>query len=525
MMRQIRLLTRLSLYGMFGLNEIRHTKDTRKKRRYYLLGILWIFLIVMLAGYVCALSYGLVFMGMGKLVPAVLSMGVSLLIFFFTLFKAGPVLFDGKAYEKQIAMPVTIRAIIVSRFLSMYLTNMLLGLLVLLPGMAVYGIMEKPGLSFYFYGIGAGIFLPLLPLTAASVLGALIAGFSSRLRRKNLISILLTIGFVCVILIGSMRMSTMEESELLGMMEQMAQQLEGQIRSIYPPAIWIADAMAQGEAAKLLLFLAVSTGSFLLFLEILRHFYVTICMLLGAREARGNYRMQVLRKKPVLRSMVERELRHYFSSTVYVTNTLIGEIMMVILAIAVLVMDTKAVEAMLGIPNAVNRALPILMGFLPAMMPLTACSISMEGKQWWMLQTLPVTEKDVIRSKVAVKLLVSFPFYLVSEVLLFAALRPQSVDAICLLAVPAVYIIFSARMGLAINRKFPLFDWENEMRVVKQSASTMLTMLASMASALVPAVVLLACPDIPAPAVYAVTVVLLKAATVGMDWKAVGLRG
>ena len=32
MTRQIRLLTKLSLYGMFGLNELRHTKDTRKKR-------------------------------------------------------------------------------------------------------------------------------------------------------------------------------------------------------------------------------------------------------------------------------------------------------------------------------------------------------------------------------------------------------------------------------------------------------------------------------------------------------------
>ena len=133
MTRQIRLLTKLSLYGMFGLNEFRHTKDARKKRRYYLFGILWAFLIVMLAGYVCALSYGLITMGLGKLVPAVLSVSVSLLIFFFTIFKAGPVLFDRKAYEKQIAMPVTVRAIIVSRFLSMYITSMLLGFLVLLP--------------------------------------------------------------------------------------------------------------------------------------------------------------------------------------------------------------------------------------------------------------------------------------------------------------------------------------------------------------------------------------------------------
>ena len=521
MTRQIRLLTRLSMYGMFGLNEFLHTRDERKKRRYYLFGVLWAFLIVMLAGYVCALSYGLIAMGLGKLVPAALSVSVSLLIFFFTIFKAGPVLFDRKAYEKQIAMPVTVRAIIVSRFLSMYITSMLLGFLVLLPGMAVCGVLENPGVTFWIYGIAAGIFLPLLPLTLASILGALIAGISSRWRRKNLISIVLTIGFACVIMIGSMRMSTMEESRLLAMMEQMATQLEGQIQSTYPPAMWIADAMAKGEAVKLALFLAVSLGSFLLFLEILRHFYVNICMLLGAREAKGNYRMQVLQRKSVLRTMVERELRHYFSSTIYVTNTLIGEIAMLILAIAVLVMDTEALETILGIPGAVSRMLPLLMGFLPVVLPLTACSISMEGKQWWMLQTLPVTEKDVIRSKVVTKLLVSLPFYLVSEVLLFVALRPKGTDAICLLAVPAAYIVFGARAGLAVNCRFPLFDWENEVRVVKQSASTMLTMLVCMVSMLIPAVALLVCPDIPAAVVYAVTIVLLAAAVWGMDRKTV----
>ena len=520
MTRQIRLLTKLSLYGMFGLNEFRHTKDARKKRRYYLFGILWAFLIVMLAGYVCALSYGLITMGLGKLVPAVLSVSVSLLIFFFTLFKAGPVLFDRKAYEKQIAVPVTVRAIIVSRFLSMYITSMLPGFLVLLPGMAVCGLMENPGVIFWIYGIAAGIFLPLLPLTLASIMGALIAGISSRWKRKNLISIVLTIGFVCVIMIGSMRMSAMEESELMGMMEQMAGQMEGQIRSMYPPAIWIADAMGKGEAVKLLLFLAVSLGSFLLFLEILRHFYVNICMLLGARETKGNYRMRVLQRKSVLRTMVERELRHYFSSTIYATNTLMGEILMLILAIAVLATGPETVEAMLGLPGVVSRILPLLVGFLPAMIPLTACSISMEGKQWWMLQTLPVTEKDVIRSKVVTKLLVSLPFYLVSEALLFIALRPADVDALCLLAVPAVYIVFGARAGLAVNSRFPVFDWENEVRVVKQSASTMLTMLVCLVSVLVPAAVLLVCPDIPAAAVYAVTAVLLATAVWGMDRKA-----
>jgi len=267
MTRQIRLLTKLSLYGMFGFNEFRHTRDGKKKLRFCLMGALWVLLILMLAGYVGLTSYGLTSIGMGYFVPAVLGMLVSLVTFFFTMTKAGPMLFDQRSYEKQVALPVEAKSIIVSRFLSMYLTDIALGLVVMLPGMAVYGVAERPGLTFYLYGFFVILFLPMLPLTAASVAGALIAGIAGRWKRGNLASILLTMIFVCVVLVGSMSLGRLDESQLGAMMEEMALQLERQIGRLYPPAIWISEAMVSGKAAWLLLFLGVSLGCFLIFLQ------------------------------------------------------------------------------------------------------------------------------------------------------------------------------------------------------------------------------------------------------------------
>ena len=511
MTRQIRLLTKLSLYGMFGFNEFRHTRDGKKKLRFCLMGALWVLLILMLAGYVGLTSYGLTSIGMGDFVPAVLGMLVSLVTFFFTMTKAGPMLFDQKSYEKQVALPVEAKSIIVSRFLSMYLTDMMLGLVVMLPGMAVYGVAERPGLTFYLYGFFVILFLPLLPLTAASILGALITGISSRWRRKNLVSILLSLILVCVILMGSFRMGGMQEDQLAAMVQELALVLENQIMAAWPPAIWVMEAMAYERTDMLLLFLGVSAGVFVVFLEVLRHFYSNICSLLSSHETKGNYRMRQLEVKSVRRSMLERELRHYFSSTVYVTNTVMGELLMVILAVAVLVMGSGSVEKMMGIPGIVERALPLLLGFLAVMMPMTSCSISMEGKQWWMMQTLPITKRDLVWGKTGACLLVAFPFYLVSEVLLLAALKPDFINGLCLVAVPAVYIVFGARAGLAINERLPIFEWDNEVRVVKQSASTMVSLLAGAVAALVPLGVLVAMPELPAHIVYAVVVCVLAA--------------
>jgi ABC-2 type transport system permease protein len=212
--------------------------------------------------------------------------------------------------------------------------------------------------------------------------------------------------------------------------------------------------------------------------------------------------------------MVDREIRRYFSSVVYVTNTLVGNVLMVLLAAAILIMGTDDVEKALGIPGIVSRALPVLLGMLPAMMPMTSCAISMEGKQWWMMRTLPVSGKSITRSMVFANILVAFPFYLVSELLLVIALKPDVVSLLWLLAVPAVYIIFSARIGIVINCKFPVFDWENETRVVKQSASTLVAMLVGMVTGIVP---LVALAQLPAYVIYLVFVLVLAAAIAALE--------
>ncbi len=489
MFRQIRLLTKISLCNLFGFNEFRFSKDEKKKGRYLLLGVLWCFLLILFAGYLAAMCYGLITMQMGEMVPAVITLGISMVTFIFTMMKAGPFLFDRGAYEKQIALPVHTGSIIVSRFLTMYATDMLFGMVMMAAGMWVYSAMLQPPAAFYLYGILGSILIPLLPLTVASVAGALITGITSRWRGKNMASTILTIGFVCAVVIGNFRISSMRGEEFKEWMGGLAAIMSGQIKSIYPPALWLSEAMVYGQGGRFVLFAAVSAGVFLIFLAVLQRYYARICSLLGVNAAKRDFRMKRLRAGSIMRSMVQRELRHYFSSTIYVTNTLIGEIMMVLASAAVLFVGKEQVESMIGMPGILEKAAPVLLGMLPAMMPATASAISIEGKQWWLMQTLPVTEKMVLRSKVWANIVVAFPFYVVSVVLMLIALRPGIAGTLGLIIVPMVYIVVSAWAGILLNRRFPVFDWDNEARVVKQSASCLLMSLIGTAMGVVPLVV------------------------------------
>ena len=60
MLAQIRIMARLELCNLLGINILRFTKDKRKKKRAVMLSVLWILLIIMLLFYVGGLSWGLV---------------------------------------------------------------------------------------------------------------------------------------------------------------------------------------------------------------------------------------------------------------------------------------------------------------------------------------------------------------------------------------------------------------------------------------------------------------------------------
>ena len=146
-------------------------------------------------------------------------------------------------------------------------------------------------------------------------------------------------------------------------------------------------------------------------------------------------------------------------------------------------------------------------------MPTTACTVSMEGKQWWIAQTLPVKSRDIWNAKVLWNITLALPFYLVSVVLGILAAKPGFVEGIWIVLVPLFYILFTSVMGITVNLAMPIFDWENETRVVKQSASVMVTMLVGMVSVLPPFVAVFLLGVEQQNVIFAGTVLVLLALT------------
>lgn len=477
MIRQISLLTKIQLCNLFGLNQARFTKDKKKKATFIGMAFVWMLVICMLVFYVAMSAVGLAMLGVAEMIPLVLFAVTSLIILFFSFFKAASVIFQMSTYEMLVALPVSETAIVISRFLSMYLTDLLLSFVVMLPGTIIYGIFERPGFVFYVCSFLGVILLPLLPITLAVAIGAVITAISSRMKHKNLAASLLTVLFAIITILASTLLSTGATSITKEMMQNITLMMTEQMRKLYLPAIWFEEAVVDGRLSSFLLLAGTSIFIFSIIILLLKNNFMAICRALNATSAKNNYKMQSLSASSPLKALWKREIKRYFASSIYVSNTSIGYILMVILAGSLFFVGIEQVEEAMQMPGIAIRALPIVLSFTAIIMPSSSCSISMEGKQWWIAQTLPVSSKTVFDSKILMNLTIAAPFYVVAVVLTILAVEPTFLEGLWCVLIPAAYIFLMAVVGITVNLAMPIFDWDNDARVVKQSASTLVTML------------------------------------------------
>ena len=157
--------------------------------------------------------------------------------------------------------------------------------------------------------------------------------------------------------------------------------------------------------------------------------------------------------------------------------------MALILAVALGFVDlNKIVESAGKLPVEinVNNSIPFLLAVIYCMMTITASSVSMEGKSWWIMRVLPIGTKEILGAKLLFNMIFMAPFYLVTEIIMLFTVNAGALERIWLIIIPGITIVFSILFGLFLNLKFPKFNWENEVEVVKQSAAVGLSLVGTL---------------------------------------------
>jgi ABC-2 type transport system permease protein len=231
------------------------------------------------------------------------------------------------------------------------------------------------------------------------------------------------------------------------------------------------------ETAYLLLFIGVNLISFLAIAVVCAITYKKMNSLITAKKRAKDFRLKNYGGKTKSNALLSRELTRFFSIPIYAMNSLVGIVLGVIGTIALAVVVRSQMG---GYIAELMLFLPIILAFTFMMAPATNCSISLEGKSYWIIKTLPVSSKDLIKAKLMVNnifgVLPAFIAGLVSTIIFGAPYY----EVILITAMAVGVSLLGGGIGLLANLLFPLLNWENPNKPVKQSLSVFLTILSAM---------------------------------------------
>ena len=491
-------LSKNELVNFLGVNELRKVKDpTAKKQKGFIFGML-IFLYICLAGYTAGQAAILSIIGTAEYIPVLFFLTAFSMNLVIGIYRAKATIYRESDLDLVSAFPLSGVDIVASRVFRLYFDNLVIGAAVIIPAFLVYGIMAGCGALFFISIIPVCIISPILPTAIASWIGILFAAIISRNRHKVLTEVILAL----VIVIGSFAVSgvisaktglgstSITVSEKKKMDEQMKSEMAAAltekmtgVEQAFPPFKLISEVLQNAEFVGILIYTLISIAVIVPTVMVIGKNFFGISRKLFSARNHKEYRMEELKKQSVITALVKKEAARYFSSGIYVSNTIVNPVMALILAVALGFVDlNKIVESAGKLPVEinVNNSIPFLLAVIYCMMTITASSVSMEGKSWWIMRVLPIGTKEILGAKLLFNIIFMAPFYLVTEIIMLFTVNAGALERIWLIIIPGITIVFSILFGLFLNLKFPKFNWENEVEVVKQSAAVGLSLVGTL---------------------------------------------
>lgn len=522
MSKELWLLLKVRFISQLRLNTFKLEKDSKKKNNRIMITMAVGLIIVVGAFYCGAMAYGFEMLNLGHMIPLYGFILCTVLSLFFTIFKVNGELFAYKDYEMLMSLPIKTSTVIASRFMYLYIWNTFLSAIILLTMGGVYAVYEQPGAIFYILWIISIFFVSLIPTTIATVIGALIMAVASRSRHSSMIASLLTILLIVVILLASMFAGGIEGELDLNQIEQIYKIVLNQICDIYPVAKLYNDAIMGGNIVKFFLFALISTGFYMLFVVVLSINYKKINTGLTTFNGNSNYKVQSLKKSSALGALYTKEIKRFFSSSVYVSNIGMGMIMALILSVALVVIGIDQLVELTGFAQ-LEAILPRVGAFVIAAlisMSCTSCvSLSLEGKNLWIVKTLPLTPGEIYKSKILVNLTFTIPISIICGILVAIGSKANMMETLLMILIPLAYSVFTAVWGIFINYKFVNYDWESETQVIKQSISATIGMIGGLFMALIPGVLAVFLSDVY-HILYGLVIVVLLFVISGIMYRA-----
>ena len=116
-----------------------------------------------------------------------------------------------------------------------------------------------------------------------------------------------------------------------------------------------------------------------------------------------------------------------------------------------------------------------LVCFASLMTSITSSMISLEGKSFSILKSIPIKPIEIVLYKVISALVIMVPFILIGDIIIFIRFKFDLINMFLILITSIIIPFVSELIGIIVNLKYPKLDATNDTEVVKQSMSSMIS--------------------------------------------------
>lgn len=407
-----------------------------------------------------------------SLILGVMTAATALIVFFTVIYIVKGVIVGFADYEMLMALPIDTKIIITSRLLILYFYSLILTIFILVPANIIYCVKVGPSFGFYIMSFIGLFLIPIIPMIVGCFLGLILQMFLIKIKNGNLWGIIINLISISLIAIGVININ--------GLDYMIKNDVEGIIRlctNAYPIGSMYTNAISNGNISTFLLFVIISITSLSLFVYVVGFKFKEINTTLLTSKTNGKYKITKLETSSVFVSLFKKEIQRYVSCSIYVFNTTFGVLAMLIGTVAIMFMgEDKIISLISSVDtyNFIKSFIPLVFASLIALSCTTGVSISIEGKNFWILKTIPVKSITIFNAKIAVNLLVTMPISIISSILLGIGLNLDFKVILLTIITSIVCCFFVSVMGIVINLLLPKLNWKTETVVVKQSMSSMM---------------------------------------------------
>ena len=400
------------------------------------------------------------------------------------IYKSGNLLFNCKDDNLLLSLPIKKSTVLFVRIFKFYVFELLYNTLFLLPAMILYAKSVQPDMMFYLVSVIGLFIFPIVPILISCILGTIITFVSSKFKGKNLVQIITTTFFLLIIMYVSYNFDN-----LLNKLAENATSINDFITKIYYPAGAYIDLITEYNPLKLLEFIGIHLGLFVITILLISQIYFNINSNMKAVKKSKSNKNYKIRTLTPMRALIKKELSRFINSPVFVINAGFGLVLYIAGSILLSIKFDSLVQPITMMypeltVSQINSFIPvIILGFVcltSLMTSITSSMISLEGKSFNILKSLPLKPYKIIQSKVLTAVLIMIPCILLGDLIVFIRFKFDILNIILILIASVLFPLVAETLGIIVNLKYPRMDAKNDTEIVKQSMSSSISVITGM---------------------------------------------